>query len=67
MSKQAPSQLLRDPGISFGRFRVLTRMDGKHIVYDPDRQLGARTVDVFDLLADASKRCERMAKEEGFT
>lgn len=36
--------ILRDPGVSHGRFRVYPRTDGKWIVYDPERPAGNRTV-----------------------
>jgi hypothetical protein len=53
---------LKDPGISYGRFRPLNRMDGKAIVYDPELPLGQRTVggrvfDTFEAADGYAREC----------
>ena len=36
-----------DPALSVGRFKVLARMDGRIIAYDPEKPLGKRTIALF--------------------
>ena len=35
--------MLKDPGVSFGRFKLLPRTDGWWCIYDPKRPFGDRT------------------------
>lgn len=43
--RPVPEQTIKDPAITHGRYRVLQRTDGKHIVYDPELPPGQRTVE----------------------
>lgn len=53
--------VVREPGISWGRFSVLTRTDGTHIVYDPARPLGRRTVSMHKTIEEATRACRLAA------
>lgn len=64
--RRVESVVLRDPAVSHGRFRHLSRTDGKWIVYDPDLPLGKRTVNArtFDSPAKAEDYSRACALED---
>lgn len=47
------AQTVRDPGTTFGPYRVLQRVDGPFLVVDERRPLGDRTVARYDGQRDA--------------
>lgn len=58
------SPTVPDPGITRGRYRVLTTVTGVAIVYDPDRPLGKRTVAEAPNVKEATAIAERLAKAD---
>jgi hypothetical protein len=55
--------ILRDPLIEHGRFRVLLRSDGVHIVYDPERPLAKRTVSEHTTKDAADRAAKKLHQE----
>lgn len=54
--------VVRDPNVSYGRFRALQTTRGDYFVYDPERPLGKRTVSTHGTLKEADAACRRLAE-----
>lgn len=56
-----PSTIVADPGVRFGDFKVLQRVDGRFIVTDERRALGTQTVSEHTSLSAAIADARRRA------
>jgi hypothetical protein len=55
------SPVVRDPGVTVGRFRVMQRTDGKAIVVDPSAAPAKGTLAVCDSVRAATVEAQRLA------
>lgn len=61
---QAGGQIVPDPDIQFGRYKVLRRTDGAYAVFDTQAPIFKGTVALFKSLDGATRRAKKLHEEE---